>query len=336
MRSPGVRSSHIHGAVAPVPFFAVVVGLALLVWGSDRFVHGASATARNLGVSPLIIGLTIVGVGTSAPEALVSATAALQGNPGVSIGNALGSNIANIGLVLGITALVHGIRVRSRIFRVEFPLMFAVMALAWYVLRDEFLGYREGLVLAASFLVLLLLMVLIALRARRTDPLQREFEKDIPSDVGMGVALLWLGVGLVALLLGSRSIVWGAISIARDFGVSDLLIGLTVVAVGTSLPELAASVTSIIKNEPDIAVGNVVGSNMFNLLPVLAIPGIIAPSAVPPEALQRDFPVMLTLSVALAVMAWGYRGSGRIARWEGGVLLLAFVGYQGLLYVSAI
>jgi len=318
-----------------VSFFAVVVGLALLVWGSDRFVFGASATARNLGVSPLVIGLTIVGVGTSAPEMLVSATAALQGNPGVSIGNALGSNIANIGLVLGVTALVRSVLVRSRIFRLEFPAMFAVMVLAWTLLGDGMLDGSDGLVLGLAFIILLLFMLGIALRARRSDPLQREFAREIPTDVSTGKALLWFVVGLVTLLLGSRAMVWGAVSIARSFDVSDLLIGLTVVAVGTSLPELATSITSVLKNEPDIAVGNVIGSNMFNLLPVLAIPGLIAPTAVPPEALQRDFPVMLTLSVALVVMSWGFRGSGRIARWEGGVLLLAFIGYQGLLYVSA-
>lgn len=314
---------------------AIVVGLFLLVWGSDRFVFGASATARNLGVSPLLIGLTIVGVGTSAPEALVSATAALGGNAGVSVGNALGSNIANIGLVIGISALVKALRVRSKIFRVEFPLMFCVMALSWFLLSDGLLSAGDALVLMGAFVVLLVLMVQIGVRARRTDPLQQEFEKDIPADVGTALAMVWFAVGLVALLLGSRFIVWGAVSMARGLGVSDLLIGLTVVAVGTSLPELAASVASILKNEPDIAIGNVIGSNMFNLLPVLAIPGLIAPTVVPPEALQRDLPVMLTLSVALAVMSWGLRGSGRIARWEGGVLLLAFGGYQALLYVSA-
>lgn len=317
-------------------FFAVVVGLVLLVWGSDRFVFGASATARNLGIPPLVIGLTVVGVGTSAPEMLVSATAALQGNPGVSIGNALGSNIANIGLVLGVTALVRSVLVRSRIFRLEFPAMFGVMALAWILLGDGTLDRNDGLVLSLAFVILLFFMLSIAVRARRSDPLQREFARRIPTDVGTGKALLWFVVGLATLLMGSQAMVWGAVSIARSFEVSDLLIGLTVVAVGTSLPELATSITSVLKNEPDIAVGNVIGSNMFNLLPVLAIAGLIAPTTVPPEALQRDFPVMLTLSVALVVMSWGFRRPGRIARWEGGVLLLAFVGYQGLLYVSAV
>jgi len=319
-----------------VSFFAVVVGLVLLVWGSDRFVFGASATARNLGIPPLVIGLTVVGVGTSAPEMLVSATAALQGNPGVSIGNALGSNIANIGLVLGVTALVRSVLVRSRIFRLEFPAMFGVMALAWILLGDGTLDRNDGLVLSLAFVILLFFMLSIAVRARRSDPLQREFARRIPTDVGTGKALLWFVVGLATLLMGSQAMVWGAVSIARSFEVSDLLIGLTVVAVGTSLPELATSITSVLKNEPDIAVGNVIGSNMFNLLPVLAIAGLIAPTTVPLEALQRDFPVMLTLSVALVVMSWGFRRPGRIARWEGGVLLLAFVGYQGLLYVSAV
>ncbi len=314
---------------------AIAVGLMLLVWGSDRFVFGASATARNLGVSPLLIGLTIVGVGTSAPEILVSATAALHGNPGISIGNAIGSNIANIGLVLGITALVRGVDVRTKIFRVEFPILFAVMGLAWWLLGDGGLGRADGAILSAAFMLLLLMMAAIAARAQRTDPLRREFAEDIPEAVGTARALVWFTVGLAALLLGSEAIVWGAVGIARMFGVSDLLIGLTVVAIGTSLPELAASVASVLKNEPDIAVGNAIGSNMFNMLPVLALPGLIAPTAVPPEALQRDFPVMLALSVALVVMAWGFRGAGRIARWEGGVLLLAFLGYQSLLYVSA-
>ncbi len=318
-----------------MPFFAVVVGLALLVWGSDRFVFGASATARNFGISPLLIGLTIVGAGTSAPEAMVSATAALNGNPGVSIGNALGSNIANIGLVLGVTALVRGVMVRSQVFRLEFPIMFAVMGLAWFLLGDGVLNQRDGVILGLAFILLLSFMAIIATRARRSDPLRQEFAETIPAGVNTVKALLWFVVGLAALLLGSKAIVWGAVSIARSFEVSDLLIGLTIVAVGTSLPELAASITSVLKNEPDIAVGNVIGSNMFNLLPVLALPGLIAPTSVPPEALQRDFPVMLTLSVALVVMAWGFRGIGRIARWEGGVLLLAFISYQGLLYLSA-
>jgi len=319
----------------PVASLAVIIGIVLLVWGSERFVFGASATARNLGVSPLVIGLTIVGLGTSAPEIVVSTAAAVNGNPGLAIGNALGSNIANLGLVLGVTALVRSVGVHSKVFRVEFPFMFVVMGFAWYLMADGMLGTTDGLILTAEFVALLVIMVTIAARAQRSDVLQQEFADEIPATVGTARAIVWLAVGLGILLLGSRAIVWGAVSIARSFEVSDMLIGLTVVAVGTSLPEIAASVTSVLKNEPDIAVGNVIGSNMFNLLPVLALPALIAPTAVPAEALQRDFPVMLAMSVALLVMAWGFRGPGRIARWEGGVLLLAFAGYQGLLYVSA-
>lgn len=308
----------------------------MLVWGSDRFVLGAATTARNLGVSPLVIGLTIVGVGTSAPEILVSGMAAWNGNPGVSIGNAIGSNIANIGLVLGITALVGSVVVRSQVLRREFPLMFGILVLAWMLLEDGQLGARDGAILMGGFLFLLALMVGIALRARISDPLSHEFAEEIPTTIGTAVALMWFLVGLVVLLLGSRAIVWGAVGIARAFEVSDLLIGLTIVAVGTSLPELAASCASVLKGEPDIAVGNVIGSNMFNLLPVLALPGLIRPGQVPAEVMQRDYPVMVALSVALLVMALGFRGPARIARWEGIVLLLAFVGYQGLLYISAI
>ena len=188
--------------------------------------------------------LTIVGVGTSAPEILVSATAALHGNPGVAIGNALGSNIANIGLVLGVTALVRVVVVRSRILRLEFPMMFGVMGLAWLLLGDGTLDKSDGFILSLAFMILLLLMVVIAVRARRSDPLQQEFTEEIPADVVTAMALLWFVVGLAALILGSRVMVWGAVDIARSFEVSDLLIGLTVVAVGTSLPELATSITS--------------------------------------------------------------------------------------------
>ena len=318
-----------------VSYSAVVVGLVMLVWGSDRFIFGAAAAARNLGVSPLIIGLTIVGLCTSAPEALISAMAAWNGNPGISIGNAVGSNIANIGLVLGVTALVGGLVVRSQVLRREFPVMFGVLVLVWMLLEDGMLNQIDGVILMGAFGFLLTLMIGIGLKARTTDPLIHEFDEEIPTSVGTGRSLQWLVVGLVVLLLGSRAVVWGAVDIARFFQVSDLLIGLTVVAVGTSLPELAASITSVVKGEPDIAVGNVIGSNMFNLLPVLALPGLIHPGEVPDAVLQRDYPVMAALTVALLVMAFSLRAPSPIGRWKGGVLLLAFAGYQTLLYFSA-
>ena len=319
-----------------MPVIAVVLGLALLVWGAERFVLGASALARNFGVPPLLIGLTIVGIGTSAPEMFVSATAAWQGNPGVAIGNAIGSNIANVGLVIGVTALIVPVSVRSRTLKREFLLMFAVLLLAGALLLDERLDRTDGIVLVLGFVALLGVMCDIAVNGRRQDPLGVEFAQEIPDSLHTAFALTWVVVGLLILLLSSRIIVWGAIELAREFGVSDLVIGLTVVAVGTSLPELAASVMSVVKREPDIAIGNVIGSNMFNMLPVLALPALIAPGAIPAVALQRDYAVMLVLSVTLFFVAYGVHGPGRINRYEGGVLLLVFVSYQYWLYAGSL
>ena len=312
----------------------VVFGLAMLVWGSERFVVGASASARNFGISPLLIGLTIVGIGTSAPEIFVSAVAAWNGNPGVSIGNALGSNIANVGLVIGVTAIVAPLTVRSRTLKREFLIMFGVIILAGVLLLDSQLSRLDGIILLIGFAVLMGLMCAIALHARRQDPLGNEFAQEIPGEMNTLVAIAWLAVGLVVLLVSSRMIVWGAITIATELGVSDLVIGLTIVAVGTSLPELAASTMSALKGEPDIAIGNVIGSNMFNLLLVLALPGLIAPGAVPSDVIYRDYPVMSALCVGLFVTAYGFRGPGRINRSEGLVLLVAFVFYEAWLYVS--
>ena len=315
---------------------SVVLGLALLIWGSERFVIGASAMARNFGVSPLLIGLTIVGIGTSAPEIFVAATAAWNGNPGVAVGNAIGSNIANIGLVVGVTAMVMPLSVRSRTLKREFYLLLGVVLLAGALLLDEQLLQFDGLVLMFGFVALMGIMCAIAIKARRQDPLGNEFAQEIPKTMNSAVSVLWLLVGLAVLLLSSKMIVWGAVEVARVLGVSDLIIGLTIVAIGTSLPELAASVMSVLKREPDIALGNVIGSNMFNMLPVLALPGLIAPGAIPAAALHRDYVVMLALCVALFVVAYGFRGPGRINRFEGASLLAVFIGYQTLLYRQSI
>lgn len=314
----------------------VVVGLALLVWGSERFVLGASAVARNLGLSPLIIGLTVVGIGTSAPEMFVSATAALNGNPGVAVGNAVGSNIANIGLVVGATALVMPLSVRSRTLKREFVIMFGVLVLGSILILDHALTRSDGVILLAGFVVLMGIMFRIAFNARRRDPLRDEFDQEIPRTMRTVTAVFWLVVGLLVLLASSRLIVWGAINIARAIGVSDLVIGLTIVAVGTSLPELAASVMGACKGEPDIAIGNVIGSNMFNLLLVLPLPALIAPGALSSDVVVRDYPIMIGLSVLLFLTAYGFKGPGRIVRWEGVLLLLMFFSYQALLYRDAL
>ena len=318
-------------------FIAIVAGFALLVWGADRFVMGASATARNLGISPLIIGLTIVGFGTSAPEMLVSAMAAWSGNPDMGIGNALGSNITNIGLVLGITALIVPLSVRSETLKREFPLLFAVMLIALALLLDGEMNRIDGIVLLIGMAGLVYWMVALGLRERRNgDPMSSEYSDEIPAHMPMLKAVFWLLLGLVILMASSRLLVWGAVNVAQWFGISDLVIGLTIVAIGTSLPELAASVMSALKGEHDIAVGNVLGSNMFNLLAVLGMPGLIHPSITPLELMSRDFPTMIALTIALFIMGYGFLRPGHITRAEGGLLLLGYLAYLGMLYHDSI
>ena len=312
---------------------AVILGFLLLVWGADRFVHGASATARNLGISPLIIGLTIVGFGTSAPEILVSIVAALDGNPGLAVGNALGSNITNIALVLGATALITPLVVKSEILRREYPAMFAVMLLALALIMDGELSRTDGTILLLGLCLMIYWMIMIGLRKNRVDPMEYEYAQEIPL-ISTQKALLWLLAGFLVLLFSSRILVWGSINVAHALGVSDLVIGLTIVAIGTSLPELAASVMSALKKEPDIAIGNVIGSNMFNLLAVLGTPAVIAPIPLESGVLTRDYPFMIGLSIALFIMAYGFRDNGRINRIEGGLLLLAYVAYLAVLYHS--
>lgn len=314
-----------------INILAIAGGFVLLVWGADRFVVGAAATARNLGVSPLIIGLTIVGFGTSAPEMLVSGVAAWQGNPGLAIGNAIGSNITNIALILGATALVKPLEISSQTVRRELPILLLLMFASLFLLVDGRLDFLDGVILLTGLVVMLVWMTRLGL-SNRADPMEQEFSDEIPADMRMSVSLMWLAVGLVVLLVSSRLLVWGAVEVAVAMGVSDLVIGLTIVALGTSLPELAASVMSALKGEPDIAIGNVIGSNMFNLLAVMGLPGVIHPSDVAPEVLLRDYPAMIGLTLLLFLFAYGFRGQGRINRFEGSFLLVCYIAYQLLIY----
>lgn len=316
---------------------AVIAGFVLLVWGAERCVMGASATARNFGVSPLIIGLTIVGFGTSAPEMLVAGVAASDGNPGLAIGNALGSNITNIALVLGVTAMVAALTVASETVRREIPILLAVSLLAFWLMSDGVLGFWDGVLLIGGMLVMIVLVVMLGIKSANTgDPVEAEYEGEIPEGMPMGKALFWTVFGIAVLLGSSKILVWGAVNIAEAFGVSDLVIGLTIVAIGTSMPELMASIMSALKHEHDLAIGNIIGSNMFNLLGVMALPGLIAPGAFDADVLSRDFPWMIGLTLALFVMAYGFRGPGKINRWEGAILLIAYVGYMGWLYQSTV
>jgi cation:H+ antiporter len=314
-----------------LPIAAILLGLGLLVWSADRFVIGAASLARNLGVPPLLIGLTVVGFGTSAPEMLVSSIAALQGNPGVGIGNAIGSNIANIALILGATALIAPLTVQSDMLRKEYPLLLVVSVFAFVLLLDDDLTRLDGALLLVGLALVMIILVRIGMQRRDHDPLADEMEAELPADVGTRAAVAWFLVGLTVLVVSSRMLVWGAVEVAIAFGVSDLVIGLTIVAVGTSLPELAASVMSALKNEHDLALGNIVGSNIWNLLAVLALPGLLAPGVIPTEVVSRDMLVMLALTLALFVMGRGRHHRGVINRVEGALLLAAFIGYQGWL-----
>ena len=313
----------------------VLGGFTLLVWGADRFVIGAGATARNLGVSPLLVGLTIVGFATSAPEIMVSVMASLDGVPQLAIGNAIGSNIANIGLVLGVTALVRPIEIRSQTLRREMPVLLAVTLLTLMLFLDDYLSRIDGIVLLGALAILIYWIIKLGFRSATTDPIQAEYAAEIPSDLSMARALTWLLIGAVVLILGSELLVWGARQLADALGVSDMVIGLTIVAVGTSLPELAVSLVSALKGEHGLAIGNLIGSNIFNMLAVIGIALTIHPTGFGPDVLSLHFPVMLGFTLVLFAMAYNYTGIGRINRIEAAAVLIAFISYQGyvLLYM---
>lgn len=310
---------------------ALIFGFIVLLLGADRFVDGAANIAKNFGVSPLIIGLTIVGLGTSAPEILVSAQAAFDGSPALGIGNAIGSNIANIGMVLGITLLVTPLTVNSDTFKREFPILAAVMALALLLLWDQHLGYNDGLILLTGFILTLFGMASLAMKSSKGSPLKKKFNSEYyQQSMTTKAATLNFIVGLAGLLIASKVLVWGATGIAVVLGVSELVIGLTIVAIGTSLPELAASVVSALKNQHDIAIGNILGSNVFNILAVLAMPALIMPSATENALLSRDFFVMTLLFILLFIFARFGKG-GRIGRNAGTLMLLVYITYNSLL-----
>jgi len=315
-----------------LPILAIILGIVLLLWSADRFVEGAAAVAGHLGLPSLVIGMVIVGFGTSAPEIVVSIMAALDGNPDLALGNALGSNIYNIGLIIGVTALIVPIAVHSTIIRRELPLLLLFGAVAGVLFWNGQLSRLESLLLLLGFFALMGWTIWTALRGK-DDSLAAETEQDLASHaMTLGRAIVWLVIGLTLLLVSSRMLVWGAVSVASALGVSDLIIGLTIVALGTSLPELASSIAAVRKGEHDIAMGNVVGSCMFNLLAVVGIAGVIAPlEALSADIMLRDWPVMMAMVVSLFVMGYGFRGEGRINRIEASALLLGLVVYNGWL-----
>lgn len=319
-----------------IALLALLTGLVLLVWSADHFVEGAAATAHHLGMPPLVIGMVIVGFGTSAPELVVSALAASGGNPGLALGNAYGSNIANIGLILGLVALITPIAVHSRALRKEMPVLAAITLLSAGLLWDGALDRLDALVLLVTFSGVMGWIILQGL-GHRTDALASETQAELTDkSMSRGRAAFWLLAGLLLLVISSRILVWGAVNLARGMGISDLVIGLTIVAVGTSLPELASSLIAVRRHEDDIALGNVLGSNLFNTLAVVGIAAAIRPMQVGMEVLYRDLSVMASMTLALLIMGYGFKDEGRISRLEGGLLLAAYVAYNTYLVVTTV
>ncbi|GAB5381522.1 MAG: calcium/sodium antiporter [Aliiglaciecola sp.] len=304
-----------------------IAGLVALSWSADRFVFGASALANSLGISPMVIGLTIVAMGSSAPEIVVSATASMNNNPNTAVGNAIGSNITNVALVLGLTALLKPLMVSSSTIRREMPVLMAVTLLAVYFLSDRHLTHVEGIVLIILFFVSIGGLTLISLKADKGDPLQAETEEELPKNVPTSRAVVWVLVGLIMLPVSAHFMVDSAVEIARFFGMSELVIGLTIIALGTSLPELAASIAGVLKGEDDLALGNIIGSNIFNLLAVLAMPGLIAPGLIDENVATRDIFAMLLVTGLLIAFSFNLRGTRRINRWEGGTLVACYLIY---------
>jgi len=310
---------------------AIVLGLALLVWSADRFVDGAAATANHFGMSPLLIGMVVVGFGTSTPEMLVSALSSFQGNSGIALGNAYGSNITNIALILGLTALISPIAVHSQVLRKELPILTAVTAIAAWQLWDASISRLDAVFLLAVFGALMTWTVWQGTRSK-SDAFAAEMQEELRDKrMPLRRALFWLVAGLLLLIVSSRVLVWGAVTAAHALGVSDLIIGLTVVAVGTSLPELASSIIAARKREHDIALGNILGSNLFNTLAVVGIAGTVNPLQIGSEVLLRDIPVMTALTLSLFAFGLGFGRQGRINRIEGSLLLIAYLAYTSYL-----
>ncbi|AKA38358.1 calcium/sodium antiporter [Yersinia ruckeri] len=312
----------------------LIVGLVLLVYGADRLVYGAAVLARSLGVPPLIIGMTIVGIGTSLPELIISVTAALNGQTDMAVGNVIGSNITNLLLIVGCAALIRPLTVRSEILQRELPLMLVVTVLCGFILTDNYLSQWDGVILLTSAAAFITLMLKITRLAHKegNDILTREQLSELPQDSSNTVACLWLVLAFIILPLSAKIVIDNATVIARFFGLSELVIGLTVIAIGTSLPELATSIAGALKGEDDMAIGNIIGSNIFNIVIVLGVPALLSPGAINSEALQRDYWVMLIVSVIFTLLCLGRKQ--RIGHLAGALLLCGFIAYLAVLFFT--
>ncbi len=311
---------------------SLIFGFTLLIWSADRFISGAMELAYHFSVPPLVIGILVVGFGTSAPELLVSIMAALQDSTGMALGNAIGSNITNIALVLGVTACLTPLVVKQAIFQREFPLLIFATLLTWLLIQDQFLSTLE------AGLMMLLMFILLTFMAHSAgdDQHKNQADNEVDKQPTLVSSLFWLLLGLVLLITSSNVLVKAAVKLAVLFGISDVVIGLTIIAIGTSLPELAASVTGALKHHTDLAVGNIIGSNIFNTLGVIGVPALISSYAIPDKVLSHDFLVMLALTAALIVLAFITRKSGGLAKFSGFFFISCFIAYQVSLYLRTV
>lgn len=317
-----------------LPIVALIIGLLVLIWSADRFIDGASGVAGHFGMPPLLIGILIIGFGTSAPELIVSAIAAAQENPGLALGNAFGSNIANIALILGVTTIVIPITVKSSVLKKELPILSAATALVTYLLWDLDVSALDGVIMLVVFVGVMAWSTREGMKSD-SDALAEEFTQELEEKKQpLGKCVAWLVLGLVLLLGSSHTMVWGATEIAVALGVSDLVIGLTIVAIGTSLPELASSIAAAKKGEHDIVLGNIIGSNMFNTLAVVGIAAVIHPFKTVSDILTRDLPSVGILTIALFLVCFRRGGGGTVTRLEGAILILAFAGYNSWVFLS--
>ena len=317
------------------PSLAIIAGLLLLIWSADRFVDGAAAVARHFGMPQLLIGIVIIGFGTSAPEMIVSAISAMNNNPGIALGNAYGSNITNIALILGCTALISPLAVNSQVLKLELPILLLITAISAYLIHDGEVSRSDAVILLLIFAIYMSWTIWHGL-TQKSDTLVGDLQEHLNTREYMPliVSIIWVLVGLILLIGSSQLLVWGAVEMAKFFGISDLVIGLTIVAVGTSLPELASSLVAARKGEVDLAVGNIIGSNLFNTLAVVGIAGVISPMHVGQEVFSRDMLVMSALTVLLLIFGFGKKGE--INRLKGLIFLLAYIGYNVWLFKTAI
>ncbi len=306
----------------------LIIGLLLLIWGADRFVHGAGATARNLGVAPLLIGLTIVAFATSAPEILISIVAAFRGETDLAVGNAIGSNITNIGLVLGGVALLKPIEITSPVLRQKMLVLLAVTLLTAFLFLDYYLSLGDGVILLTSLLIVMAWLCRLGSRSSTDDSITVDYEAKISHHVSMRTTVFWLLIGLATLLVGAELMVDSALEIARALGVTELVIGIILIALATSLPEFAVSLVSVIKGEYGLALGNIVGSNIFNLLAVIGVAAIIEPALLPPSVLSLHIIVLVAFTLTLFVIIYRYNGKKHISRLHGLAFLITFIAYD--------